>query len=529
MCVDGQCVCNPGLAACGSPAACVDTQIDASNCGSCGKSCEATQVCTGAKCTCPNAGEAYCASAGGCIDVQSDDENCGICGKACAAPSHCTAGKCACASAGELLCGGACVDVKSDPAHCGTCTKVCAGGQACAAGVCGCPAPPTSDEIQVTTTAADSAHPAAAWDGNHFGLVYLEGVEQADATPFEGNLFFTLLNPDGSRALAQDIALTSHPPGDPTSIASPRIVWTGVEYGVLWVENSGASSAIFLLRLSGTGAPLAPAVNVTAATAAQKASTDSPDLAFSPAVAGYALASVSATATPSIDFQGLGATGAAPQARIQIPIEDPGSPGHTPPQLGVDAQGAWGVLSHFSTWVQLSSLTPNGVYSGKHVVVSKSATGEVALGHDGVNWLSAWLTVPAASGGVLPDSVSYRRGGFGPSTTGLVPTGGSGSFRFGDVVLAFDPTGVLTFAWTEHSGGAGPYVFSARRFVNESFSSMPYQPIGDVVSLLSTSTIAAPQQVTLASGGGHVIGVWADSRLGAEELYSRSFEVTGCK
>jgi hypothetical protein len=136
VCSAGQCAltCVGGTSLCGG--ACVDTKLDAANCGACGKACPAGQVCSAGQCalTCVG-GTSLCG--GACVDTKADAANCGACGKACAAGQVCSAGTCALTcGGGATLCGNACVDTKLDPANCGGCGKACAAGQVCSAGAC---------------------------------------------------------------------------------------------------------------------------------------------------------------------------------------------------------------------------------------------------------------------------------------------------------------------------------------------------------------------------------------------------------
>ena len=58
--------------------ACVNKQTDKLNCGTCGKTCSASETCC----------------SGGCADLTNDDNNCGVCGKKCLSSETCTASKC---------------------------------------------------------------------------------------------------------------------------------------------------------------------------------------------------------------------------------------------------------------------------------------------------------------------------------------------------------------------------------------------------------------------------------------------------
>ena len=71
--------------------ACVDTETDTSNCGSCGTLCGNGQNCLGAVCACP-AGGSICGNS--CTSLASDDHNCGSCNHACGSGQTCSDGGC---------------------------------------------------------------------------------------------------------------------------------------------------------------------------------------------------------------------------------------------------------------------------------------------------------------------------------------------------------------------------------------------------------------------------------------------------
>jgi MYXO-CTERM domain-containing protein len=72
-----------------------------------------------------------------CVDVKSDPLNCGACGTTCAAGQVCSAGLCAtdCAT-GMTQCDRACVDLSTDLLNCGACGTACLEGQTCDQGIC---------------------------------------------------------------------------------------------------------------------------------------------------------------------------------------------------------------------------------------------------------------------------------------------------------------------------------------------------------------------------------------------------------
>jgi hypothetical protein len=87
--------CLPGLTPC--PAGCVDTNSDPGNCGACGHTCGAAEVCNEGRCA-GSCGSGRLACPSGCVDPQTDLANCGTCGNACAAglnaDARCELGHC---------------------------------------------------------------------------------------------------------------------------------------------------------------------------------------------------------------------------------------------------------------------------------------------------------------------------------------------------------------------------------------------------------------------------------------------------
>ncbi|MFO0650035.1 MAG: hypothetical protein U0326_27690 [Polyangiales bacterium] len=136
VCSAGACVlsCAVGLTNCSS--SCRDLDTDRANCGMCGRACASGEVCVGGSCTlsCPT-GQSSCG--GTCANFTNDRNNCGACGRACAAGQVCSASACvvSCVT-GQTNCSGTCRDLTSDRANCGACGRACASGQVCTAGVC---------------------------------------------------------------------------------------------------------------------------------------------------------------------------------------------------------------------------------------------------------------------------------------------------------------------------------------------------------------------------------------------------------
>lgn len=148
-CNDGQCA--KGLDLCG--VSCRDLEADVQNCGACGVTCAAGQICSNGVCC--EANEVACN--GRCIDPQTNIYFCGARGDCygidefdnpgdqCRDDQTCTGGVCVCV-VGVLECDRMCIDPQSDPDYCGAVDncrgqnrgELCRTDQVCQAGVCAC-------------------------------------------------------------------------------------------------------------------------------------------------------------------------------------------------------------------------------------------------------------------------------------------------------------------------------------------------------------------------------------------------------
>lgn len=123
---DARVVCPPGLKKCGNK--CRTTYNDPDNCGTCGHSCAADEVCRKGVCvsfgttpTVCGAGETNCS--GTCADLDVDPDNCGTCGNACGVGETCASGSCTaapeCSSASECGTDTECVSYTCNGGVCG--------------------------------------------------------------------------------------------------------------------------------------------------------------------------------------------------------------------------------------------------------------------------------------------------------------------------------------------------------------------------------------------------------------------------
>jgi Stigma-specific protein, Stig1 len=151
---------------------CRDVSTDEQNCGGCGSTCTANQVCSSGECTTvqgysvsaslttltettylpatttPLPTTAGCAAGktlcyGSCVDLLTNTGNCGQCNHKCIEGEKCSGGQCVFSYCLKplTLCNGICKNLNSDMNNCGGCSKVCPssvshGTVSCQNGVC---------------------------------------------------------------------------------------------------------------------------------------------------------------------------------------------------------------------------------------------------------------------------------------------------------------------------------------------------------------------------------------------------------
>ncbi|MCB9582473.1 MAG: hypothetical protein H6717_35885 [Polyangiaceae bacterium] len=494
-CVSGVCKCpTTGQKWCASTGTCTDTLANASHCGACDNACNPGEICQNSTCKCANYGEKWCASTGTCTDTIMNSSHCGACDNACPAGTSCSNYSCKCTTAGQTLCGSQCFDLQMDPAHCGSCNIACSSKQICSAGKCTCDAPIVGAATRLTNTVTDTVMPATAWSGSHVGVVYQENPAGFSTQP--ADLYFALLNADGTRAKTPDVALTT----GGGVLSSPSIVWTGSEFGVVWT----VSGSVMFRRIGADGTPVAAAENITTNTAGTKLPYNgTPSIAWSSTYGGYALSNQGSN---TVYFQRIGATGATPDPVNAITASCSSS---GKPAMAVSPSGEWGILvGGYGYGVYLILVNPDGSKTKPNVTMDSSSSGQVtALLYDGTTWVSAWH--------FSYNGLRLNRGE--TASPNLVVT--LSSSLHPQMAITQSNPNVINLIWTQ------PNDIRMRRFLTSSVSS-GFLPMGNEFSILSTQN--ALEVSAVQAGPTDLLVTWSDTRWGAPELYTSALSLADC-
>ena len=169
-----------------------------------------------------------------------------------------TCGTGACARSGACVDGiPSCVSGSPEPETCNAFDDDCDGLTDEAAEVADCPsscndARPGLAPIPLTDGESLARHPAMVWNGEVFGVAW-EASE--DGIPA---VFFSVFGPAG-----QDIGVTRRLGGASGPATSPAVVWTGVEFVVVWADARAAVEQVFLRRFNAVGVPLGGEIPLT--------------------------------------------------------------------------------------------------------------------------------------------------------------------------------------------------------------------------------------------------------------------------
>jgi len=139
-CTEGECLnytcrCPSGDRICNG----VCTPNDEQNCGNCGITCDAGEICYLNQCQCDPQSNTPDSCGGECVDTQTDERHCGFCNRQCLTGNkECIGGACTCGP-GLTECNGTCYDTDTSQQHCGGCNTLCnPGTEVCNGGSCVC-------------------------------------------------------------------------------------------------------------------------------------------------------------------------------------------------------------------------------------------------------------------------------------------------------------------------------------------------------------------------------------------------------
>jgi len=113
------------------------------------------------------------------------------------------------------------------------------------------------DELLVTNDINPALSPSLSWTGFEFGLVW------SDRRHAKQEVYFTRLDLSGNQIGGElRVTVTIDGSGFDT-IRSPKIAWTGTEYGLVWGRPLNGDFAIYFARLDATGAKIGDDVIVS--------------------------------------------------------------------------------------------------------------------------------------------------------------------------------------------------------------------------------------------------------------------------
>lgn len=114
---------------------------------------------------------------------------------------------------------------------------------------------PQAAAVKLNTSTAASDWPDVVWTGNAFGVAY----DDQRAGTNKHDIYFQRLDANGAR-LDGEVRVTS----DPARQSSPVLKWNGSEFGLVWTDyRFSPNREIYFHRLSASGQLVGPEVRVT--------------------------------------------------------------------------------------------------------------------------------------------------------------------------------------------------------------------------------------------------------------------------
>lgn len=385
-------------------------------------------------------------------------------------------------------------------------------------------------ESRLTTTTSESIFPAGAWNGTHIGVVYLEAQSSFSQSDPRGNVWFALLNPDGTRALPVDVALTAEPFNYANGIHdAPQIVWTGTEFGVLWLLRRTEALQqekhfLMLQRLAPDGTPLAPPVDIYANNPIAYDGIQ-PRLAWSSAYGGYAVAAhgFNQPSTSVLHFHRVGVDGSAPDPVNKVTLSCSGIGWPPVPNLVAGTDGTWRFVTSCTEVLNAVTFNPDGSLTAPLQSLNGLFAQSAALVETSGGWATAW------SGSQL-----WVNNGMGFGSYFAFKDGTSAlTYPYSEVSLGGGASGVVDLTWAFSTATSMPRTLLLQRFLMP--ANGPPKPIAGIVPIVPTPTMrplyGSPMlrhHSLVDVGGGKRLAIWSDVRFGAAELYVRPVDMLGC-
>ena len=228
-------------------------------------------------------------------------------------------------------------------------------------------------DTRVSNTSGASTHPALAWNGQSWGLVYADDAGGADT-----QLYFRALSATGQpQGAALKLTTTS---GDSDW---PDLVWTGQSYALAWDDQRAGAGKhdIYFQRLDRNGAKLGGEVRVTTDPARQS----SPILKWNGSNFGVVWTDYRNAGNREIYFRRLGADGAPAGAETRL-TNDPADSAW-PDVAWNDADREWAVVWHDTrdgnAEVYFARLDVGGTRRGAEVRLTNAAN---FSGYASIDW-----------------------------------------------------------------------------------------------------------------------------------------------
>ncbi|MFO0594711.1 MAG: MopE-related protein [Myxococcaceae bacterium] len=230
----------------------------------------------------------------------------------------------------------------------------------------------STSDIRVSNTTGVSAHPAIAWNGQSWGLVY------SDDNSGDRKLYFRALAANGNPSAGAVGLTTSVGPSD-----WPDLVWTGQSFAMAWEDGRlGANKQdLFFLRFDKNGTRLGGEVQVTTDPARQS----SPILKWNGTEFGLAWTDYRNAGNREIYFRRLAADGSPLGAEVRVTND--GADSAWPDLAWNDVAHEWALVWHDTrdgnSEVYFARLNSSGVKQGNDVRLT-NATG--FSGYPSIDW-----------------------------------------------------------------------------------------------------------------------------------------------